>query len=105
MNFRTFYHQNGRHLTTGQNLLIAFLVLFLPFLTFSQYQNLKFDHVGIDQGLSDSNTTCMLLDSRGFMWFGTRDGLNRYDGYSFTVYKNNPSDKNSVGHNSIDGIV
>ena len=50
--------------------------------------NLKFAHIGTEAGLSQSNVTCILRDRQGFMWFGTRDGLNRYDGYDFDVYKN-----------------
>ena len=39
----------------------------------------------------------MLKDSQGFMWFGTEEGLNKYDGYTFTVYKHDPEDPNSLG--------
>ncbi len=86
-------------------LFVVILLFNVPFLSFSQYQNLKFEHVGTSQGLSSSNTICMLQDSRGFMWFGTRDGLNKYDGYSFTVYKNKAGDRNSLSNNTINGIV
>ena len=66
--------------------------------------NIRFEHLGIDQGLSQSNVVCILQDSRGFMWFGTRDGLNKYDGYKFTVYKNKADDKNSISNNYIQAI-
>ena len=85
--------------------LFLSLLLLVPDRSLSQYQNLKFEHVGIDQGLSDSNTTCMLQDSRGFMWFGTRDGLNKYDGYYFTIYKNSAGDNRTLSSNSVDDIV
>ncbi|RYY21544.1 MAG: hypothetical protein EOO04_18055 [Chitinophagaceae bacterium] len=42
-----------------------------------------------------------LQDRHGFMWFGTKDGLNRYDGYSFKVFRNEPGDTNSIGRNII----
>src|SRR5260221_3865661 len=71
----------------------------------AQQQNLKFDHLGTHEGLSHSNTICMLQGSRGFMWFGTRDGLNKYDGYSFTVYRNKTVDKFSIGSNNVNEIV
>src|SRR6202008_4417128 len=57
---------------------------------------LRFDHISIEQGLSQSSVRAILQDSRGFMWFGTEDGLNRYDGYRFTVYRHDPSDPLSL---------
>ena len=47
----------------------------------------------------------MLQDSRGFMWFGTRDGLNRYDGYTYTIYKNDPANPNSISNNIINDLT
>ena len=47
---------------------------------------------------------CILQDSKGFMWFGTEDGLNKYDGYTFTVYKHDPEDPNSISDNWIQAI-
>ena len=98
-------HQNRGHTTAWHNLFIAVILFFAPLISFSQYQNLEFEHFGTDQGLSDSRSICMLQDSRGFVWFGSRDGLDRYDGYSFTVYKNDAGDKNSLSSNTINGIV
>src|SRR5258705_6834610 len=71
---------------------------------FSQKQNIKFEHLGTEQGLSQSNVICILQDSQGFIWFGTRDGLNKYDGYKFTVYKNKADDKKSISNNYIQAI-
>jgi PAS domain S-box-containing protein len=70
-----------------------------------QKRNIGFEHLGTDKGLSQSNVLCILQDSRGFMWFGTRDGLNKYDGYTFTVYKNNEKDKHSISNNYIYHVV
>src|SRR5205085_12673310 len=56
-------------------------------------------------GLSQNHVMSILQDSRGFMWFATRDGLNKYDGYKFTVYKNDAKDSNSISNNFISGIV
>ena len=55
--------------------------------------------------LSESNVLCIFQDSQGFMWFGTPDGLNKYDGYAFTVYKNDPKKPNSIGNNFIQAIA
>jgi signal transduction histidine kinase/ligand-binding sensor domain-containing protein len=86
----------------------AFLLAFFLFIFFigqSQRQPIKFEYIGTSLGLSQSNVICILQDSRGFMWFGTRDGLNKYDGYKFTVYKNDISDSASISHNTVQDIT
>jgi len=62
---------------------------------------LRFEHLSLADGLSQNSVLVMLQDSQGFLWFGTQDGLNRYDGYSFTVFKNDPDNPNSLSLNSI----
>ncbi len=57
---------------------------------------IRFDHLSIEEGLSESVVTCILQDSEGFLWFGTEDGLNRYDGYFFQVIKPNAESPNSI---------
>jgi ligand-binding sensor domain-containing protein len=56
--------------------------------------DLKFTHLTTDDGLSQNNIFAIVQDRQGFMWFATRDGLNRYDGNTFVVYKHNPDDSN-----------
>ncbi|WP_164974249.1 hybrid sensor histidine kinase/response regulator transcription factor [Filimonas effusa] len=67
----------------------------------AQAPELKFRHLGNEQGLSNSTIETILQDSRGFMWFGTRDGLNKYDGYQITVYRYDALDSNSISDNYI----
>jgi signal transduction histidine kinase/DNA-binding response OmpR family regulator/streptogramin lyase len=62
---------------------------------------LRFQHLSTEEGLSQSSILCIFQDSRGFMWFGTRDGLNRYDGYHFTIYRHDPEDPASLIHNEV----
>jgi len=64
-------------------------------------RDLKFTHLTTNDGLSQSNVTETLQDRQGFMWFATRDGLNRYDGNAFVVYKHNPNDPSSLSSNFI----
>ena len=87
-----------------QYLLLIFLQA-ACFFAMAQKQNLKFEHLDINAGMSQNQVLCILQDSRGFMWFGTRDGLNKYDGYKFTVYKNNAKDSTSISNNFITSIV
>ena len=64
-------------------------------------RDLKFSHLTTKNGLAQDNVVAILQDRRGFMWFGTGEGLNRYDGNSFVVYKNDPKDPGSLSHNFI----
>jgi ligand-binding sensor domain-containing protein/signal transduction histidine kinase len=66
---------------------------------------LRFDHISIEQGLSQSSVRVIFQDSRGFLWFGTEDGLNRYDGYTFKTYKPDPDTPNSLSDRWITSIV
>ena len=66
---------------------------------------LRFDHISIEQGLSQSSVQVILQDRRGFLWFGTEDGLNRYDGYSFKIYKPDPDVPNSLSDRWITSLV
>lgn len=67
-------------------------------------QHVRFERISIEQGLSHSTVNCILQDSKGFMWLGTNDGLNRYDGHDFTLYKHVPSDPHSLSHNHIKSL-
>ncbi|MCG2613214.1 response regulator [Terrimonas sp. NA20] len=60
--------------------------------------------LGIDAGLSNNAVTCIYQDQRGFMWFGTYDGLNRYNGYNFDVFRNKIGDSTSLLTNSVYSI-
>jgi signal transduction histidine kinase/ligand-binding sensor domain-containing protein/DNA-binding response OmpR family regulator len=81
------------------------LLLTISFESYGQKENLKFDHLDINSGLSQNHVLCALQDSRGFMWFGTRDGLNRYDGYKFTIYRNVAGDEHSLSNNFVTSII
>lgn len=61
----------------------------------------RFDFFGIENGLSQSNVRAIVQDKEGFLWMGTWDGLNRYDGYSFKQYQYNPTENKSLSQNNI----
>jgi len=73
----------------------------LSYTASAQPRQLKFIRIGSEAGLSQSNVITVLQDRRGFMWFGTWDGLNRYDGYKMSVYRNDPNDSSSLSDNHI----
>jgi PAS domain S-box-containing protein len=64
----------------------------------------KFERIANEQGLSQNTIYCIYQDSRGFLWVGTEDGLNRYDGYNFTVYRFDPDKAGSLSNNGIHAI-
>ncbi len=65
---------------------------------------IPFKHLGVDNGLSNSQVNYITKDSQGFMWFSTDYGLNRYDGYSFKVFAHNSKDPYSLPENSVDDV-
>jgi ligand-binding sensor domain-containing protein len=64
-------------------------------------QDIRFQKLSIDDGLSQNAVNTILQDRRGFMWFGTKDGLNRFDGHSFSVFRHDPFDPGTLPGNDI----
>ncbi|MEP6684035.1 MAG: two-component regulator propeller domain-containing protein [Parafilimonas sp.] len=79
-------------------LLISWLVCITNFLSAQFYY---FRNYQVNDGVSSNTITCIMQDSKGFMWFGTRNGLNRFDGSSFKIFRNDINDPQSIGSNSI----
>ena len=71
----------------------------------ARVKDLRFTHLTTNDGLSQGYVAAILQDRRGFMWFATRDGLNRYDGNSFVVYKNNPNDPSSLSSDFLQDLT
>ena len=67
-------------------------------------EDLRFFHLTTNDGLSQSNVKAILQDRRGFMWLATQDGLDRYDGNAFVVYKHNPNDPGQLKRQPCDGF-
>jgi signal transduction histidine kinase/ligand-binding sensor domain-containing protein/DNA-binding response OmpR family regulator len=84
---------------------IACLYLLFSGLSYSQTRTLKFKQLSTNQGLSQSHVETIIKDSRGFMWFGTEDGLNKYDGYKFTHYKHDQNNKTTIIDNYVLAIM
>ena len=92
-------------MSSSQKFIVIILLLLAPLIAFTQNQPLHFEHLSTRDGLSERNINCIFQDSRGFMWIGTRDGLNRYDGYRFIIYRNNPYDPSSISNNYISNLA
>ena len=68
-------------------------------------RQLFFSGYSITEGLSQSVVNCIFQDSKGYIWLGTQNGLNRFDGYSFSKYKFNPDDTTSLSNNWIYAVA
>jgi len=84
-------------------------LLLLPFLlnsilNFGQNQKLLKQFLTVEEGLSHNEVTSIVQDNDGFIWIGTRGGLNRYDGYKFKVFNQVPGDSNSLANPSIESL-
>jgi len=85
-------------------MIVVFLMLSLSINLYAQKRDdIRFIH--LNEGLSQSTVTCITQDSKGYMWFGTHYGLNKYDGTQFTIYLNDPHDSTSLSKNVIRDIL
>ena len=84
------------------NYIIVYIFFFaFPNQIWSQNNNIRFENITTDQGLSQSSVTTIYQDKKGFLWFGTIDGLNRYDGNRFKIFKYIPGDSSSISRSFI----
>ncbi|TAK56492.1 MAG: hypothetical protein EPO24_11190 [Bacteroidetes bacterium] len=89
--------------------LIFFISLFLVFFFRQGYageeNTFNVKKITIEDGLSQNTVFCMHQDRTGYLWFGTKDGLNKFDGYTFTIYRNDPADTASLSNNRIECLL
>ncbi len=85
---------------------VLFIYLFLfAGCVYAQRPSLYFDRITVQNGLSHNKVNCILQDKRGFIWIGTDDGLNRYDGSHFTIWRNIPGSTSSISGNIITDLL
>ena len=86
----------------NRTLRIIVLIILALITSSSQGQNIfRFDHIGSEDGLSQNTGFSILFDSKGFMWVGTYNGLNRYDGYEFKIFRSSPGNPSSFTNNRV----
>lgn len=87
-------------------LYILLCLSFYSIVSFSQgYSNFHFKKLQVDNGLSANFVFCIMQDTKGFMWFGTKDGLNKFDGNSCKVFRYNPQKEKTIGNNIIHCMI
>jgi ligand-binding sensor domain-containing protein len=85
--------------------LVVLLYLAMDISLAARDNDIRFEHLSLEHGLSQSVVFCILQDCRGFMWFGTQNGLDRFDGYTFRQFRNSPKDSCSLSYNSVRVII
>ena len=89
-----------------RNLICVYFLRLLAIISVASGQRpFYFDHISNNEGLSENSIYDIIQDRVGYMWFATHDGLNRYDGYTITVYQNDPMDSTSISHNVINCLL
>jgi len=82
--------------------IIIFFWINISIFSYHSYgQRYYFEHFQVEHGISNNTASCVLQDQKGFIWVGTKDGLNRFDGYAFKIFRNEKNDSTSLGNNSV----
>ncbi len=84
--------------------IIVFLLLLLSSILFAQNKPIQFNRINSSNGLSQNKATAIVQDHNGFIWIGTEDGLNKYDGYNFQIFKRIPGDSLSLNDNWVNTL-
>lgn len=86
------------------NLILLYIFLCIR-ITIAQENNFSFKRISTNEGLSQSHVSSILKDRKGFMWFATEEGLNKYDGYRFSTSKHSHTDRSSLNDNFVYDIL
>jgi len=85
-----------------RQIMIFYLFVYLP--SFAQMSYNRFEHLNLEDGLSQNSVFSILQDQQGFLWFATEDGLNKFDGYQFKIYRHELGNSSSLSDNFITAL-
>lgn len=85
--------------------ILSILSIYITMHSQAQPSNLYFKKITYENGLSNNKVKCILQDKRGFIWMGTEDGLNRFDGTQFAVFRNQPTNSSGISGNIITDLL
>lgn len=97
----TLTHGQGSWHSVASKFIVLFMMAFHLTGAAQPHNDILFEHLSIESGLSNNNVQCIVQDQVGYLWFGTYDGLNRYNGYTFDVYKSHPGDSTRLEDGNI----
>lgn len=100
--FSGYLYGNSYQKTLNRFLFIFFILTGVVLRALPQ--SYSFRNYQVENGLSYNSVICSVQDKKGFMWFGTKDGLNRFDGYTFKIFRNDPDNPKSIGNNFIHSL-
>ena len=101
---KIIYRILGNFRINSSKIFLVLFLLFISFKNFPQSTDINFEQLFLEQGLSQSIVKSICQDKYNFMYFGTEDGLNRYDGYNFKIIRHNPKNPNSLSYNDINAL-
>ena len=85
--------------------LLAGALLVPTHVSAREARHIRFHRISLEEGLPQASVNAMIQDRLGFMWFGTQEGLNRFNGYEFDVFTHNPDDPHSISHDTVRSIL
>lgn len=92
------------HRLVFANILIFILLCLIPSRILPQTRSVNFESIGLDEGLSQGKINSLIQDAAGFIWIGTDDGLNRYNGYEFEIFRHQTKNNFSLSNSTIQSL-
>jgi len=84
---------------------LCWLFIFVSLCVYPEVPDFKFKYITVEDGLSQGSINCIFQDSRGFLWFGTKQGLNKYDGFNIDIFDHDPFDPSSLSNNNVSCVT
>jgi ligand-binding sensor domain-containing protein/serine phosphatase RsbU (regulator of sigma subunit) len=98
-------HRSSRWGVSLKSLVLLLIFILMKVFSGTAQDNLRVVNYSLEHGLSQISVNSIIQDSQGFIWIGTQDGLNKFDGYGFKIYRHQPSDFHSLSNSNIESVI